>query len=466
MPEQKTGFMMTVWRRRFGILVGMVGAIIVGLIAVALIGLLPPDSTPWLDPARNAIDSSSVSFYFDLVELVLLLAALALTAYHFRHQRAAGFIERFNSPEVIAMRGRIDDWLAGYETSELREAVQEAGDDLPPDDRLRLAHFEARLLLELQRDRELDKTVKAFANLFQEVGEAYENRTASPSYTRRMFDFLAPHYWELLRFWVEDYRLQGSPTLYARFGQLAEIIEECPGELSRIRREQDGGPHDAPTSFALERRVMLGEASRPQRTFVFGYGSLIATRSRRHAAGTLETRTAVLHGYSRAWNTVERVIFDGDDEPRPVLFLGLALSRDGACNGVLVEVDAAELPAMDRREKSYLRLEVTPWVELDGDGPIANAAVYTYIGRPEYSYDRERDVRRWEGLCVADGYVSLIEEGLGEYPTGFVDAYRRQTWPIPAGVETVSRSYRFVDPEQNRATGRDRRAEDGGPSRT
>ncbi|MDH3629388.1 MAG: gamma-glutamylcyclotransferase, partial [Acidobacteriota bacterium] len=178
-----------------------------------------------------------------------------------------------------------------------------------------------------------------------------------------------------------------------------------------------------------------------------------------------ELRTAVLHGYARAWNTVGQVIFDDDEESSPVLFLGLALSRDGACNGLLAETEAAELPFLDRREKYYLRIDVTPWIELDRDGPIANAAIYTYVARPECFYDPVRDTLRWEGLGVAQGYRQLIEDGLAERPTEFADAFRRQTWPIPAGIETISRPYRFPDPEQNRATGRDRPAEDGGPAR-
>ena len=465
MSEQRTGIAVTLWRRRFDFLVGILGAIILGLIAFAIIGLLPPDTVPGQARVQHALDSNSFPSYLGLVELLLVLAAFALTAFHFRHQRAASFIERFNSPEVISMRGRVDDWLAGYEESALRQSADKSGDNDLDDETLQLAHMEARLLLELQRDRILDKTVKAFANLFQEVGEAYENRTVSPSYTRRMFDFLAPHYWRLLQFWVDDYRIQGSPTLYSRFGQLAETIEEDPKKLALIRRKQSGGPHDSPTSFALERRAMLTEASQPKRIFIFGYGSLIASRSRQHAVADQELRTAVLHGYARAWNTVGQVIFDDDEESSPVLFLGLALSRDGACNGLLAETEAAELPFLDRREKYYLRIDVTPWIELDRDGPIANAAIYTYVARPECFYDPVRDTLRWEGLGVAQGYRQLIEDGLAERPTEFADAFRRQTWPIPAGIETISRPYRFPDPEQNRATGRDRPAEDGGPAR-
>ena len=229
------------------------------------------------------------------------------------------------------------------------------------------------MLLELERDPGLDKSVKAFANLFQEIGEAYENRTVSPSYTRRMFDVLASNYWDLLRFWVEDYRLRASPTLYARFGRLATALSENPKRIARLRAVEDRGPVNDPTAFAIERRAMLVDAARSRRTFVFGYGSLITRRSRQHAAADDTVRVGVLHGWVRAWNTVERVVFEGDEDPRQALFLGLALARDGACNGVLIEIDEAELPMMDRREKSYLRIDVTRWIEWDEEGPAANA---------------------------------------------------------------------------------------------
>ena len=80
----------------------------------------------------------------------------------------------------------------------------------------------------------------------------------------------------MLRFWVENYRAGGSPTLYARFGMLAEAIEEDPKKLAQLRKEetrrqrQADRPDEAgrmrfdPTSFAVQRRAMLVEASRPQ----------------------------------------------------------------------------------------------------------------------------------------------------------------------------------------------------------
>jgi hypothetical protein len=78
----------------------------------------------------------------------------------------------------------------------------------------------------LKADPELAVKVKAFANLFHELGSAYAERSVDRPYTAEVFDFLAPYYWTQLEFWIDDYRRQKkSPTLYERFWHLANAME-------------------------------------------------------------------------------------------------------------------------------------------------------------------------------------------------------------------------------------------------
>ncbi len=432
-----------IWRRRFEILVVVVSLLIGLLVFVAAASLTPAEILP---PALQRVQAMAATPAFQallaIVELTLLLVALALTAYHFRHQRATDYITRFNSQDFIDIRNRIDLWLRDYDANPLRKRVHEAqrqGQPIPAEDATRLDHLEARMLLEVRRDLGLRDGIRAFANLFQEVGAAYENRTVSVTYTTRVFDFLAPHYWDLLRFWIDDYRIERrDPTLYRGFEKFVGALRRRPGRNEHPER--------------LEEHLLLREAASPKRLFVFGYGSLLESRSRGRVIGGTNSRHAVLDGYARAWNTVNGVIFPDEIQPRPGLFLGLALTRTGACNGQAYELTAGELEAMDGREKNYVRIDVTPWCRLDGT-PIANAVIYTYVPRPEFTYEPGRDRERWPDLCIPQNYVDLVQQGLEEQTAPFREAFAAQTWPQP-DLPHVEGRYRFPDAAQNLATGR------------
>lgn len=443
------------WRRRFGLLIVALGFILILTLLVATLPLLPAKAVPdWLEPIAEVVHSPQFGAYAALFEIGLVLAGVALTAYHFRHQRAAAFIERFNTPDVMDMRDKIDRWLGDYEESPLRKGAQDSSVSLSEEDGLRLTHMEARLLLELERDPELDKAVKSFANLFQELGEARENRTASPSYTRRMFDHLAPHYWSLLRFWVEDYRLRKSPTLYRRFENLAETLA-TPGSDKKAPKEEEATPA---SERARARRALLDRVEGTGRTFIFGYGSLIYSRSRAHVSTSTHVAEARLRGYLRAWNVIERIRSndDGDSAPdRSAVFLDLVLAPSGHCNGVVVEVDEAQLMQSDKRERSYFRVDVTSWID-DGGSLPPGAVVYTYIGRPECTVSRAGDRK----LYLPMDYKRLLEAGLEERLPGFKDAFWGHTLPPPSSAVRLGGAYQFVDPAQNCATGRD---QPGGP---
>lgn len=122
--------------------------------------------------------------------------------------------------------------------------------------------------------------------------------------------------------------------------------------------------------------------------FVFAYGSLVPDLA--DGDGSLLANVCSLRGYRRAWDvamdnsvTLPRYkhYLDARDGSRPdvlVTFLNLRPAPNHSVNGVLIEVDDAQLLALDRRERNYERRDITSAFE-----PPCDGRVWTYFGRPE-----------------------------------------------------------------------------------
>jgi Gamma-glutamyl cyclotransferase, AIG2-like len=120
--------------------------------------------------------------------------------------------------------------------------------------------------------------------------------------------------------------------------------------------------------------MSLGEPAQ----FVFGYGSLAADLAGGHAAQ--------LRGHRRVWGVAMdnredvpgykhyRLRSDGSRPAVCVAFLDLVADAAAATSGVCVPVSAAALPALDRRERNYDRVDVT------GAVPAARGTVWAYVG--------------------------------------------------------------------------------------
>jgi hypothetical protein len=130
--------------------------------------------------------------------------------------------------------------------------------------------------------------------------------------------------------------------------------------------------------------------------FIFGYGSLAADLAGGHAA--------VLAGRRRHWgvamdNSVDvpgykhyRLRSDGSRPAICVAYLDLAADEEALTTGVCVPVDPSQLPALDRRERNYERVDVSAAVA------GARGTVWAYVGTPA---GRERLARaRAEGRAV------------------------------------------------------------------
>ncbi|MEY2957459.1 MAG: dephospho-CoA kinase [Actinomycetota bacterium] len=127
-----------------------------------------------------------------------------------------------------------------------------------------------------------------------------------------------------------------------------------------------------------------------QRTWVFGYGSLVspdsfgATIGRRLAVGP-EFVAAELVGFGRRWNYgiggFEGVGVgpDGVERSWTLIALGVIESPEESVNGVVVRVSATELADLDRRERNYDRVDVT--ASIDHAAVPGDERIVTYVPR-------------------------------------------------------------------------------------
>lgn len=166
-----------------------------------------------------------------------------------------------------------------------------------------------------------------------------------------------------------------------------------------------------------------------RRQLVFGYGSL---------AVDLGGEAAELRGHRRLWGVA---MDNGRDVPgykhyvlradggRPqvhVAFLDIVQDAQSAVNGVIGPVDEAALRELDRRERNYVRVDVT------GDVPGATRTVWAYVGSPggrarlRAAHDRGQAV-------ISRDYLERVRAGFAALGPQQLAAFERST--DPGGLE-------------------------------
>lgn len=105
------------------------------------------------------------------------------------------------------------------------------------------------------------------------------------------------------------------------------------------------------------------------RHYIFGYGSLVCSKSRKITAPTLTkpAHPVVIHHLRRTW-TARVPVMSGDDDTNSKhglnhaiqghTAMGIEIAKGHNCTGVLLEVDPSELAKFDEREKGYDRVEI------------------------------------------------------------------------------------------------------------
>ncbi len=166
---------------------------------------------------------------------------------------------------------------------------------------------------------------------------------------------------------------------------------------------------------------------------VFAYGSLGHDRGgtpgrlegRRRTWGVAMDNRVVIAGY--------KVWLDPGDGHRPavhVLFLDLEEAPGHAVDGVVVAVAPEELPALDRRERNYVRDDVAPALR---PPPAAGAPAIAYVGS-DAGRARCRDGLRRGDAVVARSYLDAVTAAFGAAipppPVPVRDLERRDVPPL------------------------------------
>lgn len=149
--------------------------------------------------------------------------------------------------------------------------------------------------------------------------------------------------------------------------------------------------------------------------FIFGYGSLINTASREATAGgkapAVPARLSGDFGYMRTWNA---------RSPSGFTALGLRPRRPSeppmTINGVVFPVSEANLPAFDRREGGYRRVEVphTQIEALSWQGLPEAGVIWAYVPKLAILPDQAADpvsAGPDADHPIVQSYLDLVLEG-------------------------------------------------------
>lgn len=157
------------------------------------------------------------------------------------------------------------------------------------------------------------------------------------------------------------------------------------------------------------------------RQFVFGYGSLAAEIGSHHGREPCdEGFIADLPGFHRGWGVAmdnRRDLpgykyYTAADGSRPGVFVSFldvaAAGVQSSVNGLCLPVDCAQLVRLDRRERNYVREDVTDRVPAGATGGADGVQIWAYVGRDD-ARDRLAAARR-AGIAVIDaGYLRVVE---------------------------------------------------------
>ena len=164
--------------------------------------------------------------------------------------------------------------------------------------------------------------------------------------------------------------------------------------------------------------------------WVLAYGSLLV-RAGVEGAGVAVT----LHQHRRRWNVAMentrdlpgyRFFRDPRTGERPdvaVAFVNACPAPGEHLNAVAFAVVAADLPALDARERNYARTDVSDLV-----APALDAPVHAYLGLPE-ARERFETARERGRAVVGRAYHDGVRAGFAALGPGALDEFDRTTDP-------------------------------------
>jgi hypothetical protein len=160
------------------------------------------------------------------------------------------------------------------------------------------------------------------------------------------------------------------------------------------------------------------QTAAPERHFIFGYGSLINSISRSVTGETGSAQAVKISGFTRHWSRIS--------EDFGMSSVVVVPDTQGACNGVIVEVNPAEFESFDLRERGYQRVLVSleqiefydSHTDLNAnDMSVDKCAIKIWL------YQTDKVVVPCENHPVVFSYLDVILSGCLEYSEQFCNDF-------------------------------------------
>ena len=153
--------------------------------------------------------------------------------------------------------------------------------------------------------------------------------------------------------------------------------------------------------------------------YIFGYGSLINSHSRKVTGETGRAVAVKVSGFARHWSNLS----SGFGMSSVVVIV----DPKETCNGVLIEVDASELRSFDLREKGYKRVLIE-LAQVEYYNPADQLIVdqSSSCGKDTvkiWLYQADKVVAPCQAAPVVFSYLDVILAGCLEYSQQFSDDF-------------------------------------------
>lgn len=168
--------------------------------------------------------------------------------------------------------------------------------------------------------------------------------------------------------------------------------------------------------------------------YIFGYGSLINSESRKLTGQTGDAYPAIVCGFNRHWSKV-----DGSYQISPLV----VTSGKGSVNGVLIEIDDQELLEFDKREAGYHRIKVAV-SQIESDTVIdTSAEVWMYV--------KDEVAPPCTNAPIMQSYVDTVLAGCLSISTQFAEHFMQSTlgWHHPLENDRHQPKYRRIAGVEN-----------------
>ncbi len=177
--------------------------------------------------------------------------------------------------------------------------------------------------------------------------------------------------------------------------------------------------------------------------YIFGFGSLAninsAQKSFKRKLENSDFIPVQVKGFKKVWNSIEHVIFDGEDKITDAVFLNLQRDEKVSTNGVLLKITEEEFEFLKLREKNYSCIQIDSVEDFKTD-----EKVYTFMTTNPAKIANASNKKAF----IPKKYIKLLEDGLEpyskEFKEEFIKSYSNFSFPIKDG------NYTFSDPIQNK----------------